>query len=49
MNEWFVLAIVMYDEVNDTTEIDEYYQKWNSEMPKNPIPLLLYQIGESLT
>ena len=48
MNELFVLAIVTYDEVDDTTEIDEYHQKWNNEMPKNLIPLLLCQIGRSL-
>ena len=49
MNERFVLDVVVYDEVEDTIEIDEYHQKWNSEMPKNPIPLLLCQIGGSLT
>ena len=49
MNEWFFLAVVMYDEVDDTTEIDEYHQRWNNEMPKNPIPLLLCQIDRSLT
>ena len=40
MNEWFVMAIVAYNEVDDTTEIDEYHQRWNNEMPKNPIPFL---------
>ena len=48
MNEWFVMAVVAYDEDN-TTKIDEYHQRWNNEMPKNLIPLLLRQIGESLT
>ena len=49
MNEWFVLAVIVYDVVDDTIESGEYHQKWNSKMPKNPIPLLLCQIGGSLT
>ena len=48
-NEWFALTFVAYDEVDDTIEIDEYHQRWNNEMPKNLIPLLLSQTGGSLT
>ena len=48
-NEWFSLTVVAYDEVDDTIEIDEYHQRWNNKMPRNPIPLLLCQTGGSLT
>ena len=48
-NEWFFLAIVAYDEVDDTIEINEYHQRWNNEIPKNLLPLLLCQIGKNLT
>ena len=35
-NEWFVLIIVAYNEGDDIIEIDEYHQRLNNEIQKNP-------------
>ena len=48
-NECFVLVIVAYDEVDNIIKIVEHRKRWNNEMPKNLIPLLLCQIGRNPT
>ena len=48
-NEYFVLAVIAYDEVDNIIEINEHHQRWNNKVPKNLIPLLLCQIGGNPT